>query len=152
MPIANSLLVFVLGAALLFYAIWCWRKVLIARQSPTIDVVILNTEIIEIHNIADGADLIEYQPKVTFSGQLNGAKIVAQQLCPDEEAYKFPSKKHAMAFAQTYPIGSVTQARILHLEPPSLILTSEVDWHRKSHYLAIAAGGVIIWAVIGILI
>jgi hypothetical protein len=79
-------------------------------------------------------------------------KVVANKLCPDGEAYKFSSRQHAEKFTENYPAGSMTQAKIANIEPTALLLTSEVDWHRKSHYLAIATGGVVIWAVMGLLI
>lgn len=152
MPIVNSLLLFGIGATLVLYAIWCWRKILVARQLPTINVEILKTEIIEIHELTDGVDLIKYQPKITFSGRLSEMEILAQKLCPDDEAYKFSNREHAEAFTKNYPVGLLTLAKIENLKPAALVLTSEVNRHRKSHYLAIAAGGVIIWAVMGMLI
>lgn len=135
MPIGESLLVFAVGGALVLYAMWCWRRVLIARRFPTLDAMIRKTEIVEVAEVTDGTKLIKYQPKVTFSALINGVKIIAHKSCPEKAAYKFSNKQHAVAYAANYPVGSLTQARVESAEPPALVLTSEVDRHRKSHYV-----------------
>jgi hypothetical protein len=92
MPVAESLLVFAVGGALIRYAMWCWRRVLIARRFPTLDAMILVTEIVDVAEVTDGTKLIKYQPKVTCSALINGVKIIAHRLCPEKAAYKFPNQ------------------------------------------------------------
>lgn len=152
MPNEYTILLFGMGAMLVLYAAWWWRKVLVARQSPIVDAVILKTEIIEIEEVSRLSKLIKYQPKITFSATVNGAKIHAHKLCPDDAAYIFLNHQHAQEFANNYPIGSLTHVRLISTEPAILALIAEVDKHRTSHYLAIAASGVIIWAVMCLLI
>jgi Protein of unknown function (DUF3592) len=145
MQFAESIVSFCLGAFLLSYPIKAWRKVLQARKLPLVDAVILKNEIMELHEPMAGNEDKLYQPQITFSANVNGSQVTSQNLCIDKDAYKYLNRMHAIACANSYPVGSAVQARLLSGgTEPQLMLTAEMDWRRQSHYLA--------WAVFAMLI
>jgi Protein of unknown function (DUF3592) len=145
MQFADSVVSFCLGAFLLSYPIKVWRKVLQARKMPVVDAVILKNEIMELHEPMAGNEGKLYQPQITFSANVNGSQGTSQNLCPDKDAYKYLNRMHAIACANSYQVGSAVQARLLsNGAEPQLMLTTEMDSRRQSHYLA--------WAIFGMLI
>jgi hypothetical protein len=133
------------GAMLLGYAGRQWRRVLLARKLPLIDAVIVKNEMLELHEPMAGNDDKLYQPKITFSAYVSGHKVISDTLCPDPDAYKFMNVLHAIASVNQYAAGSLVQARLVNESELALMLIADVDRNRKSHYLAWAALGVLVW-------
>lgn len=115
------------------------------KKITLVDAVILKNEIIELNEPMAGNDDKLYQPQITFSAYVDGQRITSQTLCPDKEAYKYLNRMHAIASANSHPVNSVVRVRLISSgAEPELMLTAEMDWHRKSHYIA--------WAIFAILV
>lgn len=138
-------LLFLIGAPLVVYGWVCWRKVLVARRFPYIEAIIVESRIADIEIDIGETSAKGFQPKITFTAWVNGHKVISDVLCPDASAYRFFNYQHASAFARRYPVGTLVQARQSNVLTTDLLLLSEVDWDRKSHYLGIAGLGIFVW-------
>jgi hypothetical protein len=134
------------------YSIEQWQKVLSARKLPLIDAVIVKNEIFVLHEPMAGYDDKLYQPKITFSADVKGCRVFSDTLCPDSEAYKFMDVLQAIASVNHYPKGTLVQASLVDELKPALMLIADVNRNRKSHYLAWAAFGVLVWSNMGLMV
>jgi Protein of unknown function (DUF3592) len=138
-------LLFFLGAPFVAYGWYSWSKVRLARTFAMVEATILESKIVEIQ-IDEGEGFVKgYQPQIRFSAIVNGQNVTSTRLCPDAKAFQFFSYQQARAFVDQYAIQSLVMVCCSNNDPRELLLKSDVDWARKSHYLGVAGLGLCIW-------
>lgn len=114
-----------------------------SRKWHCVTGLVISTEIEKLEVV--GALYSLWRPRVHYSYEVNGLQKIDSRLALDNSSYKFNTKSQAQLFIAKYPKDMVVQVYLS--AQGSAVLLNDIDWPRKSHYLAVGLAGVIITAL-----
>lgn len=141
---AGGAFVAVLGLPLIALSAWYWARWRRARGWPRVPATVLRCRLREFTLSGGDGPIPAWQPEVEFRFVHAGQERTGTRLCADERAWIFTSHHRALGAVARFRPGRELQARLA----PSgeAVLVDDVDWARKSHYLGVGGGGLLLLA------
>jgi Protein of unknown function (DUF3592) len=129
-----------IGILLIAYAVVAATLARRARNWGSVNGKIVATTVTEFAVI--GAYYSLWRPCIQYSYEINGITKLDTKLSLDEHSHKFGDKREAQKFLSQYPEHKVVQ--IYHSANGDVTLLNDINWARKSHYLAVGIAGTLI--------
>jgi hypothetical protein len=142
MSITPALCVLAMAVPLFVYSAWGWRNYRRPAGWPKRPARVVKSWLAEIEIDYGEGSIKGWEPRIVFSYAGSGGPKTGACLSLDEKGFQFHRHGAAQRFLGKYPPGAEV---VVHVSPRGeAVLLAEVNWYRKSHFLA--------WAVLGLLL
>jgi hypothetical protein len=136
-------LVFVcIGALLIAYAVTAalfYRK---SRKWVCKQGQVVSTDLEEFPGVGRFTRYSIWRPRIHYSYETDKVQKFDSKLALDKHSYEFVNKGAAQKFLEQYP--KHRSVPVYLSANGDAVLLNDIDWPRKSHYLAIGLAGVLI--------
>ena len=138
-----SVLIFVcVGLLLIGYAAISAVSARKSREWISVTGQVISCEIEELEVI--GARYSLWRPCIHYSYEFEGHRKTSSKLALDNLSHRFEARGKAQKFLEKYPKDKILSVYLS--SDGDAVLINDIDWPRKSHYLAIGLAGLIVLA------
>ena len=139
---AAAIGIFVMAVPLLVYAWQGWRNFRRPSGWTKVPARVVKSWLAEIEIDVGEGTVKGWEPKIVYSYTGGAGPRTGNRLSLDEKGFQYRSQRLALRFIGRFPPGTEVVA---HVAPHGeSVMLADVNWDRKSHYLA--------WAVLGSLL
>ena len=141
MPVA-TIVCLMMAVPLLAYAVWGWRMFKRPAGWSKLPARVVKSWLAEIEIDSGEGTTKGWEPRIVYSYAGSDGLRTGTRLSLDEKGFQYLNHRHALRFLSRFPPGTEVVAHV----PPSggAVMLADVNWYRKSHYLA--------WAVLSLLL